>query len=84
MATKPKQGVHRDVDRGSGELTLADEMRQPAFQFGRTEQVGAAMMKARQVSDEADVGVDSALGLACLCDARRQAVEREVLNELAS
>ena len=50
-------------------------MRQPTFQLGRTEQVGAAMMKAPQVSDEADVGVDSALGLA---------VEREVLNELES
>ena len=74
--------LDRDVDRGSRELTLADEMRQPTFQLGRTEQVGAAMtclagrqVKARQVSDEADVGVDSALGLA---------VEREVLNELAS
>ena len=50
-------------------------MSQPAFQLGRSEPVRTAMMKARQVSHEADVGVDSALGLA---------VEREVLNELES
>jgi hypothetical protein len=60
------------VDGGGGELTLADEMSEPAFQLGWTEPIGAAMMKARQVKDETDVGVDSALGLA---------VEREVVDE---
>jgi hypothetical protein len=47
------------VDRGPGEVRLADEMSQPAFQLGGSEQIGTAVMKARQVKGEA--GVDSAL-----------------------
>ena len=71
-AVESAEGIDGDVDSGRGELTLGDQMIQPAFDLLGVELIGTLVIELGQGIDETDVRMDGALGLA---------VEPQILNE---
>lgn len=71
-AKESAQGIDGNIDSGGSELTLGDEMKEPAFDLRGVELIGRLAVELGQGVDEADVGMDGALGFF---------VEREILNE---